>query len=54
MARRLWFVLMTALLLSLMVLPAFAQVPRAVINGGGHGILSDPMGNSFPVQFAGL
>jgi len=52
MTKRLCFGLLIALLFSLAVLPAFAQAPGAVLNGGGHGILSDPYGNNFPVQFA--
>lgn len=33
-------------------LPALADAPTAVFNGGGHGTLTDPDGNTFPIQFA--
>ena len=32
--------------------PACAGAPAAIVNGGGHGILTDPDGNTFPIQFA--
>lgn len=33
-------------------LQAFAAAPVASLNGGGQGLLSDPDGNLFPIQFA--
>ena len=45
-------VALAALALALAPLSASAQEPSAVVNGGGHSILTDPAGNSFPIQFA--
>jgi hypothetical protein len=52
MFRSSMFMLVVLAALALIAPPAAAQAPAAVINGGGHGILSDPDGNSFPIQFA--
>jgi len=55
MVRRLWFVLVIALLFALVALPVQAQAPEGRVNGGGHGILTDALDPSlyqFPVQYA--
>ena len=45
-------VALVLLALSLMPLTAAASGPGTKVNGGGQAMLTDPDGNTFPIQFA--